>query len=254
MNANKEDLKMNLNELRETKKTKLAIKVLRESYGVNLNVNKLDIRQTKNMLSKVRGLINETKQSTRIHSSHKSPDYLKLLMMEQALSGHLSHLRTQTRIMVENEEVQKSQVILAAQDMVDSIQKMLEQISKMNVEELPAVVDGISNEIGSNESEQFAQSAGNALNTLQQGLSTAKQELTSALATVTGQGGGMPAGGAEGMPGEELGGDMGMAAGAAPGGELPEMPGGGGEELPELPELPEEPEERQPGNTGRGRR
>jgi hypothetical protein len=243
---------MNLNELRETKKTKLAIKVLRESYGINLNVNKLDLRQTRNMLSKVRGLISETKQSTRIHSSHKSPDYLKLLMMEQALSGHLSHLRTQTRIMVENEEVQKSQVILAAQDMVDSIQKMLEQISKMNVEELPAVVDGISNEIGTNESEQFAQSAGNALNTLQQGLSTAKQELTSALGAVTGQGGdmGMPSGG------EELGGDMGMPSGGEElgGEELPELPGAEDEEMPELPELPDEPDERQPGNTGRGRR
>lgn len=234
--------------MRERKKSKLAVKVLRESFGVQMNLDRLNVKQTSGMLQKIRGLLSETKNSSRIHSSHKNPDYLKLLMMEQALSGHLNDLRAQMRIVVENEEVQKSQVILAAQDMIDSIQKMLEQISKMNVEELPAVVDGISNEIGANESEQFNSSASEALNSLQQALTTTKQGLQSALGTITGQGGGEmapmggmgPEGGEGPMPGEE---ELGLPGeeemGAAPGGELPE--------------LPEEPEEG-PGNSGRERR
>lgn len=236
---------MNLNDLRENKRGKLAIKVLRENYGMRLDFGKLNHKEVAKMLNKVRGLINETRATSRIHASHQNPEYLKLLMMEQALSDKLRELRYRARIIVENEEVQKSQVILAAQDMIDSVQKMLEQISKMNVEELPAVVDGISNEIGSNESEQFNQSVGTALNTLQQALSTAKQEVQGALSTITG---GAPAMGAGG----ELGGME------APAGEMPEMPMGGaeagGEELPELPELPEEPEEEEPANIGRERR
>lgn len=236
---------MNLHDLRENKRGKLAAKVLLENYGVQLNLKNLDFKQVNVMLGKIRGLINETRSSSKIHSSHENPGYLKLLMMEQALSDRLRELRYQTRIIVENEEVQKSQVILAAQDMIDSIQKMLEQISKMNVEELPAVVDGITNEIGSNESEQFNQSVGTALNTLQQALSTAKQEVQSALGTITG---GAPA---AASGGEEMGGME------APGSEMPELPaepGAGSEELPELPELPEEPEEEEPVNIGRERR
>ena len=239
---------MNLNDLRENKRGKLAIKVLRENYGMRLDFGRLNHKQVSTMLNRVRDLINETRSSSKIHASHQNPEYLKLLMMEQALSDKLRELRYRARIIVENEEVQKSQVILAAQDMIDSIQKMLEQISKMNVEELPAVVDGISNEIGSNESEQFSQSVGTALNTLQQALSTAKQEVQGALGTITG-----------GAPAMEPGAEGGELGGMeAPGGEMPELPGAGseagGEELPELPELPEEPEEEEPANIGRERR
>ena len=57
----------------------------------------------------------------------------------------------------------------------------------MNAEELPAVVSGISNEIGTTESESYNQSVGDALMTLQQALSAAKTGLTSSLGQITGE-------------------------------------------------------------------
>lgn len=234
---------MNLTDLQENKKSKLAIKVLRENFNLDMNLNSVDIRSTHKMLTKVRTLIKESKTSTKIHSSHRDPAYLKLVMMEQALSGHLRDLRGQTRIVIENEEVQKSQVILAAQSMIDDIQKMIEQVSKMNVEELNAVVEGIKNspDFGSNESEQFNTTAGQALTTLQEALKTAKDSMSGALGGITGEAGQMPMepGAGEEMPGGEM-----------PGGEMP------GEEMSELPELPEEPEEEpeRPSSLGRERR
>lgn len=229
---------MNLLDLQENKKSRLASRVLKENFNVRLNLKRLTVKEAQIMLKRVRGLINETRVSKTVHASHKNPEYLKLLMLEQALSGHLADMRTQrSRIIIENEEVQKSQVILAAQDMIDSVQKMVEQISKMNVEELPAVVQGIENEIGSNESEQFNSSVGQALKTLQAALETARNELNNSLGTITGQAPAAP----------EMGGELG---GELP--ELPEEPAGelGGEELPELPEEPEE----EPTNLGRERR
>ena len=231
---------MNLLDLQENKKSKLASRVLKETYNVKLNLNRLTVKEAQTMLKRVRALISETRASKKVHASHQNSEYLKLLMIEQSLSGHLTDLRNhRSRIVVENEEVQKSQVILAAQDMIDSVQKMVEQISKMNVEELPAVVQGIENEIGSNESEQFNSSVGQALKTLQTALETARNELNNSLGTITGQAPAAP----------EMGGEM--------GGELPELPeepaGEMGGELPELPELPEEPEE-EPTNLGRERR
>lgn len=183
---------MNLLELQERKKTKLTTKALREHYNVNLDLTKLNVRSTQTMLSKVKTLLSETRTSVKIHESEKSPDYLKLLMIEQTLVGHLEELRRQSQIVVENEEVQKSQVILAAQDMIDSIQKMIEQVSKMNVEELNAVVEGMRNEFGTEVGDQYSASVSQTLKTLQDSLSTTKGELDGALGVVTGDSPAMP--------------------------------------------------------------
>ena len=223
---------MNLQDLHENKKSKLATRVLKETFNTKLNLNKLTVKEARTMLAKVRNLIAETRTSRKNHVSQNNPEYLKLMMIEQALTGHLNDIRQYSRIVIENEEVQKSQVILAAQDMIDSIQKMVEQISKMNVEELPAVVQGIENEIGVNESEQFSGSVSENLKNLQAALETSRAGLNDALGVITGQ-----------APAEVSSSEL--EAPAAPEMEMPM----GGEELPE----PEE-ETEVSSNLGRERR
>lgn len=230
-------------------KTTMAKRALKEHFEVDVDLSAMDIRKTRQMLTKVRGLLKESRQGAKAHAAQTNSSYLKLVMMEQMLSNHYSDIRIQSKIVVENEEVEKSQVILAAQDMIDSVQKMIEQISKMNAEELPAVVDGISNEIGTSESETFQQSVGEALTSLLSSLTEVKGNLTSALGQVTGQE--APAepsfGGDEGDMGgmDDMGGDEDS--------ELPDFGGdedaGNEEPVPELPE----PEE-DLGGAGRGMR
>lgn len=179
---------MNLQELQENKKTKIVKRALREHYDVDMNFEKLSMIQTQKMIGKVRGLLKEARSKSSSHESHNNGAYLKLVMMEQALVDHLHDMRTyRPRIVTENEEVQKSQVILAAQDMIDNMQKMLEQVSKMNVEELNAVVDGMKNEFGTAEGDNFNQAVGQALTTLQAAITAAKASLTTALGAVTGE-------------------------------------------------------------------
>lgn len=220
---------MKLTELSPSKKIS-AQRALREHYEVMVDLDRLDVKKTQTMLSRVRGLISETRERVSESKIHNDPGFNKLLMMEQMLSNHYEDLRVVSKIVVENEEVQKSQVILGAQDLVDQIQKMIEQVSKMNAEELPAVVTGITNEIGTTESEQFNSSASEALSTLQQALATAKTSVSGALSTITGESQGeIP------EPFDAEGGDMG------------ELPTGDeavdvdvdveDEELPELPDL-----------------
>ena len=244
---------MKLNEMSNSRKVN-AKKALKEHFDVKMNFKKLGLNETKSMLKKVRGLITEARTSKTAHTRHQSPAYMKMVMLEQALTGHYGDLRVQQQIMLENEEVQKSQVILAAQDMIDSIQKMVEQISKMKVEELPAVVTGVNNEIGTNEGQQFEGTCTEALTTLEGALTAAKQSLNGALGIVTGEGGGeMDAdafGGDEDMGDAEGMDDMGdwdMDAGGEGMDDLADM--GDDEELPELPEPEEEL-----GGAGRGRR
>lgn len=183
-----EDQPMKINEMNNTRKTNVK-KALKEHFEVRMDFNKLKLNETKSMLKRVRDLITETRTSKSAHGRYQNPAYMKLVMMEQALTDHYGDLKVRHRIMLENEEVQKSQVILAAQDMVDSIQKMVEQISKMKVEELPAVVTGVNNEIGTDEGQQFESTCTESLMTLEQALSSAKMALSGAVGQITGTGG-----------------------------------------------------------------
>ena len=129
----------------------------------------------------------------------------------------------------EASEIQQAQVVLAAQDMVDQVQKMSEQVSAMQFKDLPALVDQIKNEVGVDQATQFNGDASAALSGLLQNLQGAKQQLESALGVVTGQ--------APVVPGADMGADLGAPA---------------PEELPaELPDL-EEPEA-EPADVGLGR-
>jgi hypothetical protein len=244
---------MQLNEFHENNRARQASRALKEHYSIDYDLSKMDARSTRSMLTRVRGLLSESRQGRRLHESHKNPAYLKLIMMEQMLSSHYDQVRLAPyNIVVENEEVEKSEVILAAQDMIDTVQDMIEKISKMNVEQLPALSDSISSEFGTSESEQYTSSVGETLTALQQALTQAKTGLQGGLGTLTGQGGGdfgAPAGEEEFAGTEELpGGGEEEFAGTE------ELGGDEGGELPELPELPAEEPEAPVGPAGRERR
>ena len=228
---------MKLNDL-ESKN--VAVKALKESFSMNFDVTSLDRSKTRAMLSKVKGLIIESKKSPEFHAAQSNPAYLKLVFMEQALNQHLRVAKA-PRIVVENEEVEKSQVILAAQDMIDSVQKMYEDVNDMLVKELPALVDSIQSEIGANESEAFNQTATDALTQLNGALQQAQTSLKSALGGLTGQGGDAFA--APDMSGDEVDVDLDIDA---------EMPA----EEPDLPPIPDlDDEEEMPvGGVGRAKR
>jgi hypothetical protein len=179
---------MKLNDLENKNYAKTALK---ESFSVNFDISSLDKIKTKTMLTKVSSLIKESKQAADFYKNQTSPSYMKLVFMEQALNSHYIDLlnRPSPRIVFENEEVEKSQVILAAQDMIDTVQKMYEDVNDMLVKELPALVSSIQSEIGANESTQFNDQASSSLQTLNDALLTTKTSLQGALGTITGQGG-----------------------------------------------------------------
>ena len=223
------------------KPSMIAKKALKENFNTQINLDTMGLSDTKRMLSKVRGLLGEMRQGSEGLTRERNPAYLKAVMLEQALIHHYGELKAlpmyNTRIVVENEEVEKSQVILAAQEMVDAIQKMVEEVSDMLVKELPAVVDGVNSEVGTNEGQQFNDQVTQALTSLQAALTGSKTGIQGALNTITGQGADF---GAEPDMGAEPGiGDMGAA-----GGDMEEL--GGEEPAGELPELPEEPDEEEP--------
>jgi hypothetical protein len=213
-----------------------ATQALKENYKMAFNLNKMSLIETKAMLKKVRSLANEAKQAPDFYKDQSNPSYMKLVFMEQALVTHHNQLMSKpsTRIVVENEKIEESQVYLAAQDLVDTVQKMLEDVGQMQVKELPALVTSIESEIGVNESQTFNEQVTQQLDALSATLKESMAGLKSAVSGLTGQDAGMafnepPVDDAE--MGADIGADLGAEMGADLGADL-----GAEEEEIEAPE------------------
>jgi len=238
---------MKLQELAHQKPTEQTARVLESYFGKTIKFDTVTPGQARAMLSRVRGLITEHRARPEFHVSERNSAYLRLVMMEQALTHRLketsppvvnpqatqqavakvqdpklkaaldkstkgqtltpdeqkmvagaalmtqeSRLRRAYRTLKES-EVQQAQVVLAAQDLVDKMQKMLEDTSELQFKDLPALVDQIKNQIGAEQSVQFNTDATAALSGLVQNLQAARQQLDSALGVVTGQAPAVPA-------------------------------------------------------------
>jgi hypothetical protein len=116
-------------------------------------------------------------------------------------------------------EVQQAQVVLAAQDMVDKMQKMIEDTTSLQFKELPALVDSIKNQVGIDQAQQFNTDASAALSGLVQNLQASKQQMEQALGVVTGQSV-APDANIGAMAGAEMGAEIGGEGGAAPDAEM----------------------------------
>ena len=174
---------MKLTELNHSSIT-IAKKALNEHYQMPFNIDRMSRPETKAMLKKVRGLVSETKQTPSFYRSQNNASYLKLVFMEQALSTHLASL-PHGNIVTENEKIEESQVFLAAQELVDSVQKMIEDVGQMQVKELPALVSSIETDIGVSESETFNEQVTQQLTALSQALNSALPGLKEAVNVLT---------------------------------------------------------------------
>ena len=94
-------------------------------------------------------------------------------------------LKMSGRVLSES-EVQQAQVVLAAQDMVDRMQKMLEDVTSMQFKDLPALSSSIQTTIGTNEAQAFNDAAGQSLAVLVDSIQAAKVEMETAQGTLTG--------------------------------------------------------------------
>ena len=253
--------------------TKQAAKVFESYFGGRIRLNTISRRQTRDLLGRVRGLVQEHRKTPEFHKSETNPTYLKLIMLEQVLTKKMHEdvmpmqsgtvpptapistqsgaqaaamasaqqserkkaIQDQIKLLqqqiadlqkamnnpvapvamenrkhnrlyrrLQESEIQQAQVVLAAQDMVDRVQKMLEDVTSMQFKDLPALADQVKNEVGVEQSVQFNTDANAALGGLVQNLQASKQQLEQALGVVTGQGSAVPPGmdalGGAGLP------------------------------------------------------
>jgi hypothetical protein len=278
---------MKLHELGAQRQTDQISKTMAQRLGNQVRFDRIHENHARGMLQRVRGLLNEYRSSPSRHYSERNPDYLRLMMMEQALEACIreqamqpgsqaspasmaaatdpktkavmdkarrgqtlsaDEQATMNKIALAKEEqvnekymgfekleksiakrgdvrdpgavaaaigrkkygkakfqkaaaagkklgesrlteseIQTAQVVLAAQDMIDRLQGMMEDISEMQFKDLPALTDSIKNDMGVEQSQQFQQQASAALTELLAAVQAGKATMEGAQGVLTGQ-------------------------------------------------------------------
>lgn len=225
---------MRLSEMTHQPRANKINKVVESRFGFKIDYENLTFKKAYTLAKGITESLNQVKRSHSAHMIQQNPKYMELLMVRESLNRWMVENKQQ---LITESEMAKAEATLAAKDMVDSIQDMLEKIGKMQNEQLPALLDTIRDQIGEQQAEAFKGSVTPLLQQLWQQLSDGRSSADNAARALTGEAtpdmsmGGMQASDMGGMPPEP------NAAIPQPGGEegdafsATDAAAGGAEEL-----------------------
>lgn len=194
---------MNLKEL-APKTTKRLNKVMESRFGFSIDYDNLTYAKAQRLSHSINESLNSIRRTHGAHTAEKNPKYMEMLMVKEGLNAWLN----QQHLM--EGELETAEAVLAAKDMVDSVQDMITDASKMLNEQLPPLLDTIRDQIGPQQADQFKGTVSAALQELMTSLNGARDALDQ---------------GARGLAGEQVAAPMDLGtpapAGDDLGGELP---------------------------------
>ena len=196
-----------------TKSTRKINKLMESRFGFAINFSNLTVEKAERLSETIVANLDKIRHSVDLHTAERNPRYMELLTVKEGLSTWLEQHRQQ---LVEG-EVGNAEVLLAAKNMVDSIQDAIEKVGKMQNEQLPELLDSIRDQVGSEQAEGFKNAVGTTLDTLMQNLQTARGGVDGGVRILTGEQVDNPMS----MPGDQAdlsGGDAGLPP--APGSDL----------------------------------
>ena len=191
---------MRLTEMGTKPTAKKINKVMESRFGVKIDYANLDFKRAYVLARGLTESLDKIKRSHGVHVAEKNPKYMELLMVREGL--HRWMVENKQQLIMES-EMGKSQAILAAKDMVDSVQDMLEEVSKMQNEQMPALLDTIRDQIGMEQADAFKAAVEPLLANMSQQLSSARSTADTAARALAGEQVAQPMG-------------MGVAPGMAP--------------------------------------
>ena len=170
-------------ETNQTKFVKIQ-KYLEENYGYELDMSAMDA-------DKVSGIIKSTTEKMKVTEDAK--EYTRLHMIAEGLKlwtpAPVQSPLTDMLVAesVDEEGVEQAKVILAAQEMNDELQKMVERVAEMQVQDLIPLVDAMKAELSMEQAEAFNNAVEGALGSLLDSVKNAKEGVENAILAAQGQ-------------------------------------------------------------------
>lgn len=188
---------MNLKDINPVTNSRKMNNLMESRFGFKLDYDRLTYVKAQQLVKLVNENLQRIRHSFGVHTAERNPKYMELLMIRESIGRWMK----ENQHLMES-EMGKSEAILAAKDMVDSIQDMVEKVSKMQVEQLPALIDTIRDQIGMAEADTFKNAMGQLLTNISQELGQARETADTSARALAGEDmGGMSMGGMGG-PGD----------------------------------------------------
>jgi hypothetical protein len=200
---------MRLSEMHTAVTPQKINKVMESRFGFTIDYDNLSYAKAERLSQALSENITQIKRSFGAHTAEKNPKYMELMLVKEGLDKWLGSEQG-----LFESELGRSEAVLAAKDIVDSVQDMLEKISKVQNEQIPALIDTIRDQIGSEQAEAFKGTIGPTLTALYTALSTARDTSDTAVRVLSG----------EQAPATDMGG-FGDSATDMGGDDLPSMSG-----------------------------
>ena len=167
----------------QTKSSRKINKLMESRFGFQINFSNLTVAKAEKLSETISANLNKIRHSANLHTAEKNPRYMELLTVQEGLNAWLEERRTQ----LNEGEVGNAEVLLAAKDMVDSVQDAIEKVGKMQNEQLPQLLDSIRDQIGSEQAEAFKNAVGTTLDTLMQNLQSAREGVDNGVRVLSGE-------------------------------------------------------------------
>ena len=190
---------MKLSEMSQTSAKRIN-KVLESRFGFAINYDNLSIAKAQRLGETISLNLNKIRHSADFHRAETNPRYMELLTVQEGLNTWLTEQHQQ----LNEGEVGNAEVLLAAKDMVDSVQDTIEKVGKMQNEQLPQLLDSIRDQIGSEQADAFKNAVGATLDQLMQNLQSAREGVDTGVRVLSGEQVDNPMA----LPGDELGGEL----------------------------------------------
>ena len=186
---------MYLNDLNSAKHNVEKLnRVLADTFNHEIDLSEMSTNALKRMLSATTAKIETIKESDLTY--WENPQYNKLGLIQHQLNTYINEVaptrkdgkRMKTReSVVMEDELDTAEVLLAANELVDELQGMVEDVAEMQVQKLMPIVDAMKEQISFEIAEQYNSSADAALAALLDQMKAAKEAMENATLAAQGK-------------------------------------------------------------------
>ena len=173
---------MRLSEVRTEVTPQKINKIVESRFGFSIDYDNLTYAKAERLSRALGENITQIKKSFGAHTAEKNSKYMELMLVKEGLDKWMGSEQG-----LFESEMGRSEAVLAAKDIVDSVQDMLEKISKIQNEQVPALIDTIRDQIGSEQAEQFKGAISPTLTELYTALSTARESTDTSVRVLSGE-------------------------------------------------------------------
>ena len=175
---------MNLYDLENTNKFSKLHTVLNDVFETNFNFN-MPKAKLEAVATATDQKIKKLKESGMDVSSK---DMQKLLLIAQGLKTVMAEADDVEEEVIAEADLDQAEVLLAARQLCDDLQKMAEDLASMQVEDLMSIHSEMKEEVGTAEADAFNASAEAAISGALEAVKGAKEGVDNALLAAQGQG------------------------------------------------------------------